>query len=537
MAVSLRASPFNRLVVPVNMTNTTLPDAPHDPHAHLDADAAELAKLGYKQELHRRMSGFSNFAVSFSIISILAGCITSYNIALQSGGPAAITIGWPLVGIFVFFVALSMAEICSRYPTAGGLYFWAGRLANKNKRQWAWFVGWFNFLGEVAVTAAIDFGAATTMNAFVALINGKEPSALRVWLTFVVIIVIHGLLNTFGVNLVSILCSVSAWWHVVGVLVIVAVLWIMPTHHQSVSWTATTFHNMTGWSFLPYVFLMGLLMAQYTYTGYDASAHVAEETKGAAMSAPRGIVMSVVISIIGGWILLYTITASIQDGSSAGLDKLSLTTTKLPPAQVFLDALNNPNMAKFLLFIVCVAQFFCGMASVTANSRMSFAFSRDNAIPGSHMWSKVNPRSGTPTNSIWLCVVLSTILTIPALFNQTAYLAVTSIAVIGLYIAYVTPVLLRRLSKDFTPGPWQLGKWSPIVGWIAVVWVMIICVLFILPPSYPIDMDSFNYAPIAVVVVAVLAIALWFARGRKQFMTHAEAEHLTMAADQLLVES
>ena len=104
-------------------------------------DAAQLEALGYKQELHRRFGGFANFAVSFSIISVLAGCITSYLIAMNAGGPVAISIGWPLVGVFVVCVALSMAEICSVYPTAAGLYFWAGRLARTNKRQWAWVAG------------------------------------------------------------------------------------------------------------------------------------------------------------------------------------------------------------------------------------------------------------------------------------------------------------------------------------------------------------------------------------------------------------
>ncbi|MFI5061942.1 MAG: amino acid permease, partial [Actinomycetales bacterium] len=189
-----------------------------------DSDAADLARLGYKQELHRGMSGFSNFAVSFSIISILAGCITSYSIALNSGGPSAITLGWPIVGVFVLCVALAMAEVCSRYPTAGGLYFWAGRLAKKNKRQWAWFVGWFNFLGEVAVTAAIDYGAAITMMAFASLTWGVQPNAYNTFGLFLVLIVIHGLLNTFGVNLVSLLSNISAWWHIVGVLIIVGAL-------------------------------------------------------------------------------------------------------------------------------------------------------------------------------------------------------------------------------------------------------------------------------------------------------------------------
>ena len=435
---------------------------------NLDADAQTLADMGYKQELHRGMSGFSNFAVSFSIISILAGCITSYKIALVSGGPSTIVLGWLIVGIMVLTVALSMAEVCSRYPTAGGLYFWAGRLAKKNKRQWAWYVGWFNFLGEIAVTAAIDFGCATTWMAFANLVWGVEVTPQTVFLVFVVIILSHAALNTFGVNLVSLLSSISAWWHVVGVLIIVGALWILPTKHQSVAWTLTGFHNETGWSFLPYVFLMGLLMAQYTYTGYDASAHVAEETKNASVAAPRGIVLSVLVSVIAGFVLLYSITASIQDNSEEGLTALAASETGLPPAQIFLDSLGNPDVAKFLLFIVCVAQYFCGMASVTANSRMSFAFSRDHALPGSRIWSKVNPRTGTPTNSIWFCVTLSIILALPALISTTAYLAVTSIAVIGLYIAYVVPVFLRRLTPDFVPGPWNLGRWSPLIGWLAV---------------------------------------------------------------------
>ncbi len=502
----------------------------------LDEDARALAEMGYKQELKRGMSGFSNFAVSFSIISILAGCITSYKIALVSGGPSTIVLGWLIVGIMVLTVALSMAEVCSRYPTAGGLYFWAGRLAKRNKRTWAWYVGWFNFLGEIAVTAAIDFGCATTWMAFANLVWGVEVTPGGVFLVFLVIIVSHAALNTFGVNLVSLLSSISAWWHVVGVLIIVGALWILPTKHQSVAWTLTGWHNETGWSFLPYVFLMGLLMAQYTYTGYDASAHVAEETRNASVAAPKGIVLSVLVSVIGGFILLYSITASIQDNSEEGLTALAASDTGLPPAQIFLDSLGNPDVAKFLLFIVCVAQYFCGMASVTANSRMSFAFSRDHALPGSKIWAKVNPRTGTPTNSIWFCVALSIILAVPSLFSSTAYLAVTSIAVIGLYIAYVVPVFLRRLTPEFVPGPWHLGRWSPIIGWMAVGWVVLICILFVLPPAYPITVNTFNYAPVAVVVVLIIATVFWQLGGKRTFMEGKDVEHTTKSLGAVLDE-
>ena len=493
----------------------------------VDEDAARLAELGYKQELHRGMSGFSNFAVSFSIISVLAGCITSFGLAMSSGGPIAISLGWPLVGVFVLCVALAMGEICSVYPTAGGLYFWAGRLARKNKAVWAWYVGWFNFLGEVAVTAAIDFGAALTWTAFANLAWGWAVTPVRTFILFAVILLSHGLLNTFGVNLVKLLSNISAWWHLVGVAVIVAFLAFIPDHHQSLSYTFFHFENHSGWVNPIYVFFIGLLMAQYTYTGFDASAHVAEETHSAATNAPKGIVNSVIVSILAGWVLLVAVTAAIQDYSA----ELG-TATGLPAAQIFVDAAGH-KAGIFLIFICGVAQYFCGMASVTANSRMSYAFSRDGALPGSKMWSKVNSRTGTPTNSIWLCTVCALILASPALKSTTAYLAVTSIAVIGLYIAYVTPVLLRRLNPDFRVGEWNLGRWSAVIGWIAVGWVVFIVILFMLPPASPITVDNFNYAPIAVLVVLVFATVTWFIGGRQHFLKEPPPGHDTKTVEEI----
>ena len=477
-------------------------------------DEERLAQLGYKQELRRKLSGFSNFAVSFSIISILAGAITSYGIAMTAGGPLAITLGWLFVGVMVIFVALAMAEICSVYPTAGALYWWAAALAKRNKAAWAWFVGWFNFLGEVAVTAAIDFGAAITTSAFLGLAFDMEVTAGRTFLIFLLIIIAHGLLNTFGVNLVRVLSDISAWWHLVGVAVIVAVLAIVPDQHKPISEVFVEVRNETGFTFggaAVYAVLIGLLMAQYTYTGYDASAHVAEETHDAARSAPRGIVMSVVVSVIAGFVLLFAITWSIQDYEAERTTDLGL-----PPAQIFIDAVGH-DLGTFLLFICVVAQFFCGMASVTANSRMAYAFSRDGALPGSRIWRRVNSRTGTPTNSIWLCVVCSSLLVLPSLWNTTAYLAATSIAVIGLYIAYVAPVFLRRRTPDFQVGVWNLGRWSAPVGWTAIVWVVIICVLFVLPTSSPVTASTFNYTIVAVGVVLGAAWLWWMLSARHWF--------------------
>jgi amino acid permease (GABA permease) len=489
-----------------------------DPSALTPTDATDealLAELGYRQELSRRLSGFSNFAVSFSIISILAGAITSYGIAMTAGGPIAITLGWLFVGGMVTMVALAMAEVCSAYPTAGALYWWASALAKRNKAAWAWFVGWFNFLGEIAVTAAIDFGAAITTAAFLSLTVDMTVTPGRTFLIFLVIIVLHGLLNTFGVGLVKVLSDVSAWWHLVGVAVIVVVLAVVPDHHKPIGQVFFEVKNATGFGFTGaavYAVLIGLLMAQYTYTGYDASAHVAEETRDAARSAPRGVVMSVVVSVIAGFFLLVAITWAIQDYEAERTTSLGL-----PPAQIFIDAAGH-NLGAFLLLICVVAQFFCGMASVTANSRMSYAFSRDGALPGSRIWRRVNPRTGTPTNSIWLCVTCSTILVLPSLWNTAAYAAATSIAVIGLYIAYVAPVFLRLRNPDFRRGPWHLGRWSGLIGWVAIVWVGIICVLFVLPVSGPITPATFNYTIVAVAVV-LGAAWLWWVLGARRWFT------------------
>ncbi|WP_163504843.1 amino acid permease [Fodinicola acaciae] len=476
------------------------------------SDEQRLHQLGYAQELKRSMSGFSNFAVSFTIISILSGCLTLYGFGLNTGGPAIIVWGWIFVGVMTLIVGLAMAEVCSSYPTAGGLYYWSAKLAPRNPAMWSWFTGWFNFLGQVAVTAGIDFGAAFFLNALLDLQFGFDARPWHTILLFGIILLIHGLLNTFGVKLVAFLNDVSVWWHVLGVLVIVGALAIFPSHHQSASFVFGGFVNNTGWTSPIYVTLIGLLVAQYTFTGYDASAHMTEETKDASVSGPRGIVGSIVVSLIAGWILLVGLTFAIQN-----YDGALKSATGVPPAQIFLDALGNVG-GKLLLVIVIVAQLFCGMSSVTANSRMIYAFSRDGALPASRIWHQINKRTRTPTNAIWLAAGGAFVLGLPYLWNSTAYAAVTSIAVIGLYIAYVLPTFLRLLrGADFERGPWHLGRWSRPIGVVAVVWVVIITILFMLPQVYPITPATFNYTPVAVLVVLGFAGIWWVVSARNWF--------------------
>ncbi len=477
------------------------------------SDVERLHELGYAQELLRKMGGFSNFAVSFTIISILSGCLTLYAFGMDAGGPVVMTIGWPLVGIMVILVGLAMAEVCSSYPTAGGLYYWSAKVAPRNGPAWSWFTGWFNLVGQVGITAGIDFGLAFFINAYLNLAFGLSTARSNTIIIFGVVLFLHGLLNTFGVRLVAFLNDVSVWWHILGVLIIVGAMFLSaPSGHFTVGEVFSTFHNGTGWSSKIYVFLIGLLLAQYTFTGYDASAHMTEETQRADVAGPRGIVMSIVVSLFAGWILLIGVTYAISDyGAVRG------SATGVPPAQIFIDAVGRTG-GELLLLLVIGAQFFCGMSSVTANSRMIYAFSRDRAMPASDLWHRVNKRTRTPTNSIWFAAVGAFLLGLPYLYSPTAYFAVTSIAVIGLYIAYAMPVFLRlRAGESFRRGPWHLGRWSYVVGWIAVGWVIFIAVLFSLPQYSPITIDTFNYAPVAVGAVLLFAGVWWMVSARKWF--------------------
>ncbi|HEY2601637.1 MAG TPA: amino acid permease [Thermoleophilaceae bacterium] len=473
-------------------------------------DEKRLAELGYKQELNRRMSGFQNFALSFTIISILSGALTLYGTGINYGGPIQQSWGWPIVSVFVIVVALSMAELASAFPTAGGLYWWASRLGSP---AWGWFTGWFNLIGQVAITAGIDYGAAIFTTTLLNLVFSYNNDTHHIMYVYVAILILHATLNIFNVRLVGVLNHISAYWHVVGVAVIALVLIIFPDHHQSVSFVFTkTVNNsgLTGVGFV-FIFMLGFLQAQYTYTGYDASAHLSEETHDASRTAAKGVINSVLVSAICGWVLVLALTFAIKDLKAVtGAGSFAVT-------EVFTEALGKTG-AELLLFIAVVAQLFCGMSAITSASRMLFAFSRDRAVPGHRTWSRLN-KDHVPSNAVILIAFLAFLLAAPAWSGNTlfVYAAVTSVATIGLYVAYILPIILRfRAGDDFKPGPWSLGRWYKPLNIIAMIWVLFISILFILPvtdTAVPwngnFDYHTANYTPLVFLVV-IGAVWIWW---------------------------
>ncbi|KAJ7026929.1 APC amino acid permease [Mycena alexandri] len=487
----------------------------------LAADEVELARMGYKQELNRELGLMQNFGVSFSIISVITGIPSLFLYGLNTGGPAVMVWGWIVVSMFTMLVGLAMAEVCSAHPTSGGPYFWAAMLSKpENAALASWITGWFNLLGQVAVTTGISFACATFLSTVCTLKTDFVPTPNTTIGIYAAVLFAQGTINTFGVRLLHILNNISVWWHAIGTFSLVVAILAKAPSHQSGSFVFKTFLDGTGvdgtgWGDRAshvYVALIGILMAQYTLTGFDASAHMTEETKNAAMAGSVGIVMALGVSAILGWFLILGLLFSIQD-----LDATLASSTGQPVTQIFLDTVGE-NGAIVLMIIVIGAMFFCGTFSITSNSRMMFAFARDGGIPGHTFFNYVNVRWKSPIRTVWLACFLSFCLGLPSLGSSVAFSAATSIATIGLYISYAIPIALRVIYRDkFVRGPFHLGAFSYPIAVTAVLWIAFIAIIFILPQVNPVDSQTFNYAIVAVGIVIVYSVGFWLISARKWF--------------------
>ncbi|XP_012460105.1 amino-acid permease BAT1 isoform X1 [Gossypium raimondii] len=498
----------------------------HEPNV---TDDARLNQLGYKQELSRSLSAIANFSVTFSIISVITGLTTMYSTGLTFGGPVTMVYGWPIVGVLTMIVGLAMAEICSAYPTSGGLYFWSARLCGN---EWgpmvSWFTGWFNIVGQWAVTTSVDFSLAQLIQVIILLSTGGkngggyEASKYVVIAFHGAILSMHAIINSLPISVLSFFGQLAAVWNLLGVVLLMILIPSVATERASAKFVFTHFNtdNGEGINSKVYIFVLGLLMSQYTLTGYDASAHMTEETKNADKNGPKGIISAIGISIIFGWGYLLGITFAVTDipyllseDNDAGGYAI---------AEIFYLAFKNRYGSGvggiICLGVIAIAIFFCGMSSVTSNSRMVYAFSRDGAMPLSSLWHKVNKQE-VPINAVWLSAFISFCMALTSLGSLVAFQAMVSIATIGLYIAYALPIFFRVSlgRKSFVPGPFNLGRYGVVVGWIAVLWVATISVLFSLPVAYPVTSETLNYTPVAVGGLLFITVSWWIVSARHWF--------------------
>jgi len=458
-----------------------MPDAP------LDRDAEELRKLGYAQQLLRDMGGFANFALSFSIISVLTGAITLYGYGLKMGGPLEMTLGWPLVSLLTVPVAASLAQLASSYPTAGALYHWASILGGRGA---GFFTAWLNCIGQFAITAGIDYGLAE----FLAAMLDMPTDRIHVLRVYALVLLSHAILNHLGVRLVGRLNQLSAWVHIAGVVAIVlGIAFFAPLRSPDFLFTRFTDGPR------PYAagFLLGLLQAAWTFTGYDASAHLCEETHDPTRNAPWGIFLSVAVSAVFGWALLVAVTLAIGDlPAAAAADN--------PFLHVLRSSL-GARLGGALVGVAMLAMWFCGLSSVTSNSRMLFAFARDGGLPFSEYVSRVSPRFRSPHVAVWVSAAAALAV---ALWTP-AYSGMVALSTIALYASYGVPIALGQRARKSglwtRRGPWDLGGASAAVNGIALGWIAILTVLFVLPPN---ELAGFTFAGL----LALLALYWHFGR-------------------------
>src|SRR5882724_8879241 len=456
----------------------------------LEQDARDLARLGYAQQLFREMGGFSNFAISFSIISVLTGAVLLYGYGLKLAGPVINTVGWPLVSVLTLCVAASMAELASAYPTAGGLYFWAFPLG---RRGWAWLHAWLNMIGQVTITAGINVAAATYLIGAATRIAGL-PADVAVPLfgsatnwyfqlaVMVAIMIPQVLINVFGIRLTARLSDFSVWWHVGGVLVIVLALAFLGAHHND----------------------LGFLLRHVTTA---SPLEAASADLGGGRTAPALVVADYKVSS-PLFALVPVLTWSIPKG-----DVAATANDAYPVLQVAYGNLPR-GLGHVVAVIIGVAMWLCGLASITSMARMWYAFARDDGMPGARLLKRVHPRLRTPVWSIVVTSALAVLITVYA----AAYSVVTSISTITLYLAYVIPIWLnwrnrRRGRGEYATratAPWSLGRFGPAINAVAILWVIVISVVFALPPN--------ELVLWTMLLLGVLIVLYWALSARRRFV-------------------
>jgi amino acid transporter len=476
-------------------------------------DVKVLHGMGYAQELERRLSRFSNFAVSFSIICILSGGINSLAQGTSGAGGIAIGVGW-LVGCFISLVfAVAMSQIASAYPTAGGIYHWGSILGNRGT---GWVTAWLNLLGLITVLGAINVGTWTFFEgAFPGL--GIENNVTNQTIFLIIITGAMALINHLGIKLTAILTDFSGWL-IFGGSILIAIVCLIAAEHWDVArlFTFTNYSGEPGGNVWPqvsnsWVFLLGLLLPIYTITGYDASAHTSEETLKAAHSVPRAMVMSVVWSTLFGYLFLCAFVFMLPSMDEAAKQGWN----------VFFwgfDQRVSPGIKEIVYLVVFVSQLLCGLATVTSASRMIFAFARDGGLPGSKMLSTVSPKYRTPVAAIWTAAALSVLFvwgtSLVSIAGTSAYTIVVSCTVIFLFLSFTFPITLGLLNWG-TPkwdkmGPWNLGRGVyTLFAVLSIVSMILIFVIGIQPPN--------DWALYITVGFFILTAIVWFGFEKNRF--------------------
>ncbi|CUA75899.1 putative amino-acid permease PB24D3,02c [Schizosaccharomyces pombe 972h-] [Rhizoctonia solani] len=475
-----------------------------------DADEELLASLGYKQEFKRTFTPFEVFGVAFSIISLVPSIASSLVYAIPNGGPASMVWGWLAASIFILFVGMAMAELASAAPTSGGLYFWTWTFSSpKYKKILAWLVGYANTIGTIAGIASIDWGCAVQVMAAAAIGSGGKFIATtgQTYVVYLAILLTHAIVCSLATSLLARLQTIYVILNLVLFLaVLIALPAATPTQFKnSASYALSDFTNL---SVYPdgFAFFLSWLAPVWTIGSYDSSVHISEEASNAAVAVPWSIVGAIGISGILGTAMNIAITFCM----GKNIESILNSEIGQPLAAIFFNSFGQ-RATLGIWSVVIITQWGMGSSIVLSTSRQVFAFSRDGAMPFSSMLYCMNDYTGTPVNTVWFSVIIAALLGLLAFAGDVAIMAVFSISVIGLYVAYIIPIGARFVFNEgnFTPGPFTLGPFGLPVAAIAIAFMSFITIVLLFPSTPNPGVADMNYAVVVMGGVMVGSV-VWY---------------------------
>ncbi|KAF3019744.1 hypothetical protein E8E14_010164 [Neopestalotiopsis sp. 37M] len=480
-----------------------------------------LGTLGYTPELSRNRSTLQVAFMSFVLAAIPYGLATTMYYPLNGGGPVDIIWGWLGVSLIIICVAVSLGEITSVYPTAGGVYYQTWMLAPPAWRNLAaWICGWLYVVGNVTITLAVNFGTSTFL---VACINVFETSegepvfageAYQVFLIFLAI--------TFLCNAVSSLCNkwlplldtFAIFWTLAGVLAImVCVLAIAKNGHRSAEFVFTHFEVSSGW--IPgWSFMIGLLQAAYATSSTGMIISMCEEVKAPATQVPKAMVLTVCLNTIAGFMFMIPLVFVLPD-----ISELVALASGQPVPTIIKSAVGSPGGTFALLIPLIILALICGIGCTTAASRCIWAFARDGAIPGSQWWKVVNPKLDVPVNAMMLSMVVQIILGVIYFGSSAAFNAFSGVGVIALTTAYAVPIAVSLIDRRETikTGSFYMGRFGLVCNVISLCWSLLAIPLFCMPSYIPVEAATMNYASVVFVAFTAVSIIWYVAWGRKHY--------------------
>ncbi|KAI5363707.1 putative amino acid/polyamine transporter I, amino acid permease [Septoria linicola] len=491
-----------------------------------DQDDLGLAHMGYEPELKREFGKWSTLSYAISILGVLGSQPATYGVPITVGGPATAVWAWAIGSCMAYIIASCVAELVSAYPTAGGMYFVPAKIVpQKHLPIWTWIIGWCNFLGQACGVASIAYTLGQMMLAMKSmrseLIDGVYGYSPQPWQ---IVVIALGMLVIFGC-----ICSLTTkglyrlivWFAPINILATLGIciaLLVLTEDKRSASFVFTDFRDGSGYGSKGWSFLLGFLNVAWVMTDYDGTTHMSEETHDAAVLGPRSIRAAVIVGGIQGFLLNIVFTFCLTE---TYMDDIVGSPTGLPIAQIFLNAAGKDG-ASIMLFFVILIQFFTGAAAMLANSRMAYAFARDEALPFSNIWSKVNGTTGTPVYAVWLVVLFCACLNLIGVGSTQTITAIFNLCAPCLDLSYIAVIFARLVYEDadrFVPGPYRLGKWLPTKprSIIAICWVLLISVVLFCPTTIPVTATNMNYAVVVAAAVAVFALSWWFLGANKYY--------------------